>query len=112
MLSHRVYLQFIQLVLPLLSLALSDGSIRGALVSQITATYPTLWCQPDSRQTLFEGQSGSTGISMQMPRLLRLISPTIFHLQTLNLILHEETQRFLIMYLPHHLRFPSTCPSS
>lgn len=36
MLSHRVYLQFIQLVLPLLSLALSDGSIQGALVSQIT----------------------------------------------------------------------------
>lgn len=53
------------------TLALSQS----ALVSQITVTYPALWCQPDSRQTLLEGQSGGTGILLQTPRLLPLISP-------------------------------------
>lgn len=82
MLSHRVYLYFIQLVLLWLSLALSDGSIRGALVSQITVTYPALWCQPDSRQTFLEGQSGSTGILLQTPRLLPLILLDYHHSST------------------------------
>lgn len=62
-------------VYPLLSLALSDGSIRDVLVSQTTVTYPVLWCQPYSRLIWLEGQSGSAGILPQTPRLFPLISP-------------------------------------
>lgn len=43
-------------------------------MSQITATYPALWCQPYSRQTLLEGQSGSIGMLLQKPGPLPLIS--------------------------------------
>lgn len=72
------HLQSIQLVLPSLCQTLS----------QITVTYAALWCQPNSRQTSLEGQSGATGILRQTPRLGYFLwsrQTTIFHLQRLNL---------------------------